>query len=69
MEFLSGTYLVLTLVAVLVLVLWVCLPFAVFGVKPVLRRQVELLEQQNELLNALVQRLTPPTGAPRDYRP
>lgn len=54
MEALAGFY--LALVALAVVVLWICLPFAVFGVKPLLQRQVELLEQQNELLKQLVSR-------------
>lgn len=47
----------------LVLVLWVCLPFAVFGTKPLLTRQVQLLEEQNALLRAMV-----PPAAPGDPR-
>jgi hypothetical protein len=56
MEALAGFYLALVALAVVVLILWICLPFAVFGVKPLLQRQVELLEQQNELLKQMVSR-------------
>lgn len=56
MEVLGGFYLAMVALAVIVLVLWICLPFAVFGVKPLLQRQVDLLEEQNELLKQLISR-------------
>lgn len=56
MEVLGGFYLAMVALAVIVLVLWICLPFAVFGVKPLLQRQVDLLEEQNALLKQLASR-------------
>ena len=56
MEVLGGFYLALVALALIVLVLWICLPFAVFGVKPLLQRQVDLLEEQNALLKQLASR-------------
>lgn len=43
-------YVVATLVGVLLAIVWLCLPFAVFGVKPLLR---ELLQVQREQQRAL----------------
>ncbi len=45
------TVLVLLFVAVvLLLVLWILLPFAVFGVKPLIRQVMALQQRTNELL-------------------
>ena len=43
--------LVLALAALFVLVLWVLLPFAVFGSKPLLRELIAQQKQTNELPN------------------
>jgi len=47
----TGTLLlVLAIVGLIVLVLWVLLPFALFGVKPLLRQLVHEQRRTNELL-------------------
>lgn len=56
MEALGGFYLVLLAIAVVVVVLWICLPFAVFGVKSLLQCQNDLLVEQNDLLRQLLGR-------------
>lgn len=50
---LAGLWAVLVLLALLVLVLWVLLPFAVFGIKPLLRQVLEEQRAQTALLRAL----------------
>lgn len=59
MNEMAAAYLGLALLAVVVLVLWVLLPFAVFGVKPLLREMLheqrvhnQLLRERNELERA-----------------
>lgn len=56
MEALGGVYLALVVLAVIVLVLWAFLPFAVFGVKSLQQRQIELLQEQNALLRDWISR-------------
>jgi hypothetical protein len=50
---LGSLTMVLMLVALFVLVLWVLLPFAVFGSKPLLRELLAEQKQTNELLRSI----------------
>jgi hypothetical protein len=56
MEGVVGAMAFVYLLALLLLVLWIVLPFAVFGAKPLLR---ELLREQKRT-NELLARLAPP---------
>jgi Tfp pilus assembly protein PilX len=49
-EGLAGLTVLLVLLGVLVAILWILLPFAVFGMKPLLRTVVEQQRRTNELL-------------------
>lgn len=46
----SGLYVVLVVLGVVLLVLWVLLPFAVFAMKDVLRKLLKEQQRTNELL-------------------
>lgn len=43
--------------AIIFLVLWIALPFSVFGIKPLLRQVIERLDRLNKRLDALEQTL------------
>lgn len=47
MEAMGGLGIVLAILMVVLAILWICLPFAVFGMKKRLDRIIFLLEQQN----------------------
>lgn len=49
-----GAYAVLIAAAFIIAVLWVILPFAVFGIKPLAREIIEQQKKTNELLQDLV---------------
>lgn len=50
---------ILGALVVLLVVVWVALPFAVFGAKPLLRRLIEEQQRTNELLADLARRRPP----------
>jgi hypothetical protein len=50
METFLGLYLVFALLALIVLILWILLPFAVFGIKPLL---IQIRDDQRALLDAV----------------
>lgn len=45
----AGMGILVWLLGVLLLILWIALPFAVFGIKKRLDRIIKLLEQQNRV--------------------
>lgn len=53
MEALAVLTVLLMLLGVLVAILWILLPFAVFGMKPLLRTAIEQQRRTNELLARL----------------
>jgi len=53
MEGLAGVISIVYLLALLLIVLWVALPFAVFGVKGLLREAIAQQRRTNELLERL----------------
>jgi hypothetical protein len=54
----GGTiYLVLFLVALAIAVLWILLPFAVFGMKALLRQAIAEQRRSNELLHSVKEAL------------
>jgi hypothetical protein len=60
-------YLVLILIALLAAILWILLPFAVFGIKPKLDMLLAEARQTNAHLKALVERQQP--AEPKPYPP
>lgn len=56
---LAGLWAVLVLLALLVLVLWVLLPFAVFGIKPLLRQVLEQQREHTRLLGEIAAQVRP----------
>lgn len=75
MQGLAGVYLAGFLFAVLLGILWILVPFAVFGIKPLLRRLIghlERIEQQNaDVILALrdLRVMQAPPVVIRDERP
>ena len=49
-----GLSVVLTILAIIVLVLWIFLPFAVFGLKPIVQQLLTEVKRTNTLLADLV---------------
>lgn len=60
MEGLAGFVLLLILAGLVLLVVWIILPFAVFGVKPLLRSVLHELRRQNDLLERAFPDKRPP---------
>lgn len=54
MEVLGSIYIVLTLVALLIAVLWILMPFAVFGIKDLARELIAEKRKTNKLLEQLI---------------
>ena len=61
MEGMVGVMMVMWLVAALIAVLWICMPFAIFGTKPLLRTLIAEQKKTNELLAAAAVRANAPT--------
>ncbi len=47
---------VLIIFAIIIGILWIILPFAVFGIKERLDRMITLLKQNNEIMNRLIKK-------------
>ena len=45
---------------VIVVILYICLPFAIYGTKPLIREQNELIRNQNTLLSHIGKSLSKP---------
>lgn len=58
-EGLGAIYLVLVLVGFVLAVLWICLPFAVFGIKDLARVLIEEQRKTNDLLQKLLSQKQP----------
>lgn len=52
----STLMLILVLLATVVAIAWILLPFAMFGTKPLLRQLVAEQQRTNELLRAIAER-------------
>lgn len=50
---LFGASAILTLLAILLCIVWLILPFAIFGTKPLLRQLIAETQRSNELLTRL----------------
>ena len=70
---LAGASLVIVLFGMLLAILWILVPFAIFGIKPLLRRligQLETIERQNaDVLVALRELRHVPPVVVRDDHP
>ena len=69
---LAGFGLVVMLVVFLLTILWILVPFAIFGIKPLLRRlsgQLAAIEKQNTEVITALRELRQNPVAPRDDRP
>lgn len=59
-NFMAGYGIALTmalmLLALLIMVLWICMPFAIFGTKPILRELLAEQRKTNKLLQAQADR-------------
>ncbi len=57
--FFMGTFAFLVLVAIgVLLVLWMALPFAVFGIKDLVREAIEEQKRTNRLLESLIKKVS-----------
>jgi F0F1-type ATP synthase membrane subunit b/b' len=56
MEGMVGLMMVMWLAVAVVVVLWICMPFAIFGTKPLLRVLIAEQKKTNELLAAAAAR-------------
>ncbi|MBS0339828.1 MAG: hypothetical protein JSS56_04840 [Proteobacteria bacterium] len=56
MEDMVGLMMVMWLAVAVVVVLWICMPFAIFGTKPLLRALIAEQKKTNELLAAAATR-------------
>lgn len=61
MEGMVGLMMVMWLAVAVVVVLWICMPFAIFGTKPLLRALIAEQKKTNELLAAAAARSKSPT--------
>ncbi|KWT83872.1 MULTISPECIES: hypothetical protein [unclassified Variovorax] len=57
----GGLMIVWVLIALLIAVLWILMPFAIFGSKPLLRTLIEEQKRTNRLLEELAEATKPPT--------
>ena len=55
-QFAAWVYVVLALLGLMVAVLWVLLPFAVFGIKPLMQQVLREQRRTNDLLHEMQQR-------------
>ena len=55
----TGIGLVIILAGLVVTVLWICMPFAIFGTKPILRELLAEQKRTNELLVEAAERAKP----------
>lgn len=60
MEGMVGLMMVMWLAVAVVVVLWICMPFAIFGTKPLLRALIAEQKKTNELLAAAAARSKSP---------
>ena len=56
MEAMGGLYLAAVLFAIVLGILWMILPFAIFGTKPLLRQLISEMRETNALLSSLTDR-------------
>ena len=61
MEGMVGLMMVMWLAVAVVVVLWICMPFAIFGTKPLLRALIAEQKKTNQLLAAAAARSASPT--------
>jgi predicted PurR-regulated permease PerM len=59
-EFGIGVTIVLTLAGLLIAILWILMPFAVFGIKDLARDLIRENRKTNQLLEQLIAQSTPP---------
>lgn len=55
MEALGGLYIVFVLFVFVVGILWICMPFAIFGTKPILRSLLEEQRRTTQLLEQIAE--------------
>lgn len=71
---LLGLGAIVWIIAVVIAILWICMPFALFGTKPILRELLAEQRKTNKLLaeaaeRARAQAVAPgPTAAPERFR-
>lgn len=51
---LAGSMVIFVIIGLIIALLWIVLPFAVFGIKDLMRKQISESKRTNELLERLV---------------
>ena len=62
----SAAVIVIGFFAVIILVLWIALPFSVFGIKPLLRQVLDRLDRLNDRLESLEKTVSESGGSEKN---
>ena len=61
MESIAGVMVALWILAIIIAILWILMPFAIFGTKPLLKTLIAEQRKMNKLLEAAADRAKAPT--------